>query len=36
MIMLGDAVFSFGGAEALKEFGEVGTTTVSQRGASLD
>jgi pantoate kinase len=36
MIMLGDAVFSFGGAKALKEFGDVGTTTVSQRGANLD
>ncbi len=36
MIMLGDAVFSFGGAKALKEFGEVGTTTISQRGANLD
>lgn len=36
MIMLGDSVFSFGGAEALKEFGVVGTTTISQRGANLD
>ena len=36
MIMLGDAVFAFGGAEALKSFGEVHTTTVSQRGANLD
>ncbi len=36
MVMLGDAVFSFGGAIALKEFGEVGTTTISQRGANLD
>lgn len=36
MIMLGDAVFAFGGAEALKGFGEVRTTTVSQRGANLD
>ena len=36
MIMLGDAVFSIGGAEALSEFGEVGKTTVSHRGASLD
>jgi pantoate kinase len=36
MIMLGDAVFSFGGAKALKEFGEVGTTVISQRGANLD
>jgi pantoate kinase len=36
MIMLGDAVFAFGGAEALQSFGEVHTTTVSQRGANLD
>jgi pantoate kinase len=36
MIMLGDAVFAFGGAEALKGFGEVHTTTISQRGANLD
>jgi pantoate kinase len=36
MIMLGDAVFSFGGAEVLKSFGEVHTTTISQRGANLD
>jgi pantoate kinase len=36
MIMLGDAVFAFGGAEALKSFGRVYTTTVSQRGANLD
>jgi len=38
MIMLGDAVFAFGGgsAEALKTFGEVHTTTISQRGANLD
>lgn len=36
MIMLGDSVFSFGGAEAMKEFGVVGTTTISQRGANLD
>jgi len=36
MIMLGDAVFAFGGAEALKDFGEVHTTTISQRGANLD
>lgn len=36
MIMLGDAVFSVGGAEALAEFGEVGRTVVSQRGANLD
>jgi pantoate kinase len=36
MIMLGDAVFAWGGAEALKSFGEVHTTTISQRGANLD
>lgn len=36
MIMLGDAVFSIGGAEALSEFGTVGSTIVSQRGANLD
>ena len=40
MIMLGDAVYAFGGtgaeAEALKSFGEVHTTTISQRGANLD
>jgi pantoate kinase len=36
MIMLGDAVFSFGAREALQEFGEVKTTMVSERGASLD
>jgi len=36
MIMLGDAVFAFGGAEALKSFGQVHTTTISQRGANLD
>jgi pantoate kinase len=36
MIMLGDAVFAFGGAEALASFGEVHTTTISQRGANLD
>jgi len=36
MIMLGDAVFSWGGAAALQEFGEVHTTTISQRGANLD
>jgi pantoate kinase len=36
MIMLGDAVFAFGGAEALKGFGRVYTTTISQRGANLD
>ena len=44
MIMLGDAVFAWGGdcdcncdcVRVLKEFGEVHTTTVSQRGANLD
>ncbi len=36
MIMFGDAVFAIGDGEALKEFGEVGTTTISQRGANLD
>jgi pantoate kinase len=36
MIMLGDAVFAFGGAGALRGFGEVHTTTISQRGANLD
>jgi pantoate kinase len=38
MIMLGDAVFAWGegSAEALRSFGEVHTTTISQRGANLD
>lgn len=38
MIMLGDAVFAWGqeSEEALQAFGEVHTTTVSQRGANLD
>jgi len=38
MIMLGDAVFAFGGssAAALRGFGEVHATTISQRGANLD
>ena len=36
MIMLGDAVFAFGGARALQSFGDVHTTTISQRGANLD
>jgi pantoate kinase len=36
MIMLGDSVFAIGGDEALKEFGEVGITSISQRGANLD
>ncbi len=36
MIMLGDAIFAIGGFSALAEFGKVGTTTISQRGANLD
>ncbi|MGV8176078.1 MAG: pantoate kinase [Methanothrix sp.] len=38
MIMLGDAVFAWGqeSEEALQDFGEVHTTTLSQRGANLD
>ncbi|MGE5373407.1 MAG: pantoate kinase [Phycisphaerales bacterium] len=36
MVMLGDAVFAFGGAEALAEFGEVGRTRISQVGAIID
>ena len=38
MIMLGDAVFAWGGEseKALRAFGEVQTTMVSQRGANLD
>jgi pantoate kinase len=36
MIMLGDSVFAIGGGAALNEFGAVGTTTISQRGANLD
>jgi pantoate kinase len=39
MIMLGDAVFAIDCSEspkALREFGEVGTTYISQRGAKLD
>jgi pantoate kinase len=36
MIMLGDAVFSFGGYPALSSFGEVHSTAISQRGANLD
>jgi len=38
MIMLGDAVFAWGreSVQALQDFGEVHTTTVSQRGANLD
>ena len=38
MIMLGDAIFAWGGKseQALRAFGEVKTTTLSQRGADLD
>jgi len=36
MIMLGDAIFAFGGHDSLKSFGEVQTTFISQRGANLD
>jgi pantoate kinase len=39
MIMLGDAVFALSNSEtdeALREFGDVGTTYVSQKGANLD
>jgi pantoate kinase len=36
MIMLGDAVFAIGGGSALKSFGEVHSTIISQRGANLD
>jgi pantoate kinase len=36
MIMLGDAVFSIGGAETLSEFGDVKTTQISLGGARLD
>ena len=39
MVMLGDAVFALGNSqthEALREFGDVGTTYVSQKGANLD
>ena len=36
MIMLGDSVFAIGGGEALSEFGKVGSTFVSHRGANLD
>jgi pantoate kinase len=36
MIMLGDAVFAIGGGPALKSFGDVHSTIVSQRGANLD
>lgn len=36
MIMLGDSVFAIGGGEALAEFGNVGSTNISHRGANLD
>ncbi len=36
MIMLGDSVFAIGGGDALEEFGKVGETFVSHRGANLD
>jgi pantoate kinase len=36
MVMLGDAVFAIDGAEALSEFGVVGSTTVLRSGATLD
>jgi pantoate kinase len=36
MVMLGEAIFSFGAAEALKEFGTVRRMRISQRGAGLD
>jgi pantoate kinase len=36
MVMLGEAVFSFGAARALKEFGAVRHMRISQRGAGLD
>jgi pantoate kinase len=40
MIMLGDAVFAWGEGgvcrQALQDFGEVHTTSISQRGANLD
>jgi len=36
MIMLGDSVFAIGGGEALQEFGKVGLTNISHRGANLD
>jgi pantoate kinase len=36
MIMLGDGVFAIGGHPALKSFGEVHSTIISQRGANLD
>jgi hypothetical protein len=36
MIMLGDAVYALGAAEALQAFGPVYSTFISQRGANLD
>ncbi|MHC1631126.1 MAG: pantoate kinase [Methanotrichaceae archaeon] len=36
MVMLGDAVFAFNGAEALSEFGQVGSAMISQEGARLE
>jgi pantoate kinase len=36
MIMLGDAVYAFGGIEGLQSSGQVYTTFISQRGANLD
>jgi pantoate kinase len=36
MIMLGDAVYAFGGIEALQGSGQVYSTFISQRGANLD
>ena len=36
MIMLGDGVFAFGGHPALESFGDVHTTSISQKGANLD
>jgi pantoate kinase len=36
MIMLGDSVFAIGGGEALAEFGKVGSTNISHRGANID
>ena len=36
MVMLGEAVFALGAAEALREFGPVRHMRISQRGAGLD
>jgi pantoate kinase len=36
MVMLGEAVFALGEAPALKEFGNVQSMRISQRGAGLD